>query len=121
MEHDKTTNRLALTSLLSGLVVPITLAIYWAWLALAFPASPAQPSALAQPGMITIMDLTVTLRNLCAPVAILTGVLTLRRLRRGEDTRREKVMAWVGIVLGVGWILFGLLVGLLFLVGEALH
>jgi len=67
------------------------------------------------------MDLSVSLRNFCALTALVTGILGLREIKQKEVTEKGKTLAWVGIVLGAGWILFGLLIGIIFLLAEILH
>lgn len=68
-----------------------------------------------------VMELTVPLRKLCALIALVTGILGLTEIKKKDGIEKGKTLAWVGIVLGVGWILFGLLVGITFFLAEILH
>ena len=63
----------------------------------------------------------IPVRNLCVAVALLTGILALREIKRKGGAERGKLLAWIGIILGAGWIIFGLLVGITFLLAEILH
>lgn len=61
------------------------------------------------------------LRDLCVTAALLTGVLALIQIRKPEREEKGKRLAWAGILLSAGWILFGLLVGAAFFLGELLR
>lgn len=79
---------------------------------------------LLEPGnrlILTIMDASVTLRNLCALIALVTGILALREKKNNDGNKKDKIFAWIGIALGAGWILFGMLVGIIFLLAKILH
>lgn len=117
MESSTKTNRLAIVSFVSGLIALLTLGLYWALFTMAFPSSP-EPSNRA---LITIMDLSVPVRNVCALAALITGILALREIKKKDGTEKGKILSWVGIVLGGGWIIFGLLAGIMFLLAEILH
>ena len=117
MENSVKTNRLAIVSFVSGLIALFSLGLYWVLFTIAFPSSP-EPMNRA---IITIMDLSVSVRNLCAPAAIITGILGLREIKKKDGAEKGKILSWVGIVLGVGWVIFGFLVGITFLLAEILH
>ena len=115
------TNRLAIISFVSGLIALLSLGLYWALFSIAYPSSPGYSSESTNRAFLTIMDLSVSLRNLCAFTALVTGILGLREIKKKGEIGKGKILAWVGIVLGAGWILFGLLVGITFLLAEILH
>jgi hypothetical protein len=107
MENSVKINRLAMVSFVSGLIVIALLSfgLYWQ----AFPASPGSWNTIR-----TFLDLSVSVQYLCALIALLTGILALRALKKKDGTEKGKLLAWVGMVLGAGYLLFGLLVGILF-------
>ena len=112
MESSIKTNRLAIVSFVSGLIGLISIVII-------FLLYRSQETAA---GIISITDgIIMPLRNLCVVVALATGILALRDIKKKDGTEKGKIFAWVGIILGAGWILLGLLVGITFLVGEILH
>ena len=106
------TNRLAIISFVSGLIGLIIIVIV-------FILYSSQETAGS---LISITDgVIMPLRNLFVVVSLLTGILALREIKKKDGAEKGKIIAWVGIVLGAGWILFGLLVGLTFLLSEILH
>lgn len=111
------TNRLAIASFVFGLIALLSLGLYWILFPLAYPSSPEPGNQV----IVIIMDGTVPLRNLSAAVAVILGILALREVRKSGDAGKGRLFAWLGILLGAGWILFGLLVGGAFLLGEILH
>ena len=117
MQSTVKTNRLAVVSMISGLVIPLSLGLYWVLFRLAYQTSPGYSPGADNP----IMDLSVSLRQICAPVALLTGFLALRQIKKNAEIEKGKIPAWIGIILGAGWLLFGLLVGMVFLVGNIPH
>ena len=107
------TNRLAIVSFVSGLIALISIVFIFV-----FYSSQETAGGI----IISITDgIIMPLRNLCVAVALLTGILALREIKKKDGTEKGKILAWVGIVLGAGWILFGLLVGITFLLAEILH
>lgn len=83
MESSVRTNRLAIVSFVGGLIVIALLAfgLYWS----AFPASPGSWNTIR-----TILDLSVSVQYLCAPAALLTGILALRALEKKAERRKAK-------------------------------
>jgi len=100
-------NRMAMISFVSGVIVIALLGfgLYWQ----SFPASPTSANTIR-----TLLDLSVSVQYLCAPVALLTGILALKLIQRKDGAERGKILAWVGIVIGAGYILFGALVFIIF-------
>ena len=112
MESSIKTNRLAMVSFASGLIALLSIGLIFV-----LYSSPETAG-----GLISIADgIIMPVRNLSVPVALLTGILALREIKKKGGIEKGKVLAWVGIVLGAGWILFGLLVGITFLLAEILH
>lgn len=112
MESSVKTNRLAIVSFVSGLIAILSIGLI-------FILYNSQETA---GGIISITDgIIMPLRNLCVAVALVTGLLALRQIKKKDGTEKGKIFAWVGIVLGAGWIIFGLLVGITFLLAEILH
>ncbi len=100
-------NRMAIISFVSGLIVIALLGfgMYWQ----SFPASPTYANTIR-----VILDLSVSVQYLCAPVALLTGILALRQIQRKNWAEKGKIFAWVGIVSGADYTFFGLLVFIIF-------
>jgi len=112
MESSIKTNRLAIVSFTSGLIAIFSIGLI-------FVLYSSQETAGI---IISITDgIIMPLRNLCVVVALVTGILALRQIKKKDGTEKGKLLAWVGIVLGAGWIIFGLLVGITFLLAEMLH
>ena len=111
------TNRLSIIGFVSGLLALLSLGLYWVLFSQAFPSS-LEP---ANRVIITIMDLSVSFRNLCALTALITGIFRLREIKKKGGIERGKTLAWVGIILGAAWILFGLLTSITFLLAKILN
>ena len=112
MDGSIKTNRLAIVSFASGLIALLSIGII-------FVLYNSQETA---GGIISITDgIIMPLRNLCVAVALVTGILALRQIKEKGGTRKGKILAWIGIVIGAGWIIFGLVVGLTFLLAEISH
>lgn len=110
MQNSVKINRLAMISFVSGLVVIALLSfgLYWSL----FPASPVYANTIR-----IILDISVSVQYLCAPVALLTGILALRDIKKKGGTEKGRLLAWIGIILGAGYTLFGLLVFIIFSAG----
>ena len=107
MESSVKINHLATVSFVSGLTLITLLSFgrYW----LVFPASPGYSDTIR-----TILDYSVTVQYLCALLALLTGILALRAIKKKAGTEKGKIFAWVGILTGAGYAFFGLLVFVIF-------
>jgi hypothetical protein len=114
IESPAKTNRLAIVSFVSGLMVIAlnVFGLYW----LSFPASIEAWNTIRP-----ILDLSVSVQYICAPVALFTGILALREIKKKDGTEKGKILSWMGIVLGAGYILFGALVFIMFSVAEILN
>ncbi len=121
MEPATRTNRLSIISFVSGLIVLISLGLYQIFSLLAYPTSEGNSVEPINRIFLTLMDLTVPVRNLSAVAALLLGFLALREIKKKNGIEKGKLLAGLGILCGAGWILIGLLVGTLFLLGEILH
>ena len=117
MENSLKTNRLALISFISGLIALLSLGLYYAL----FAINNITPTGPFGPTLVSIMDLTVPVRNLLSTVAMVTGILAIIEIKKKEGTEKGKSLAWGGILLGAAWFLFRLVVGLFFLLSELLN
>ena len=115
------TNRLAIISFGIGVVVPLSLLLYWVLYIAAYPPSPGYEPESENRILPAIMDLSVSVRNLCAPGALITGILALIEIKKKGGVEKGRLFAWTGIALGAGWIIFGVLVGVTFLLAENFH
>jgi hypothetical protein len=105
-------NLLALISFISGLTALLTIGIIFAIYNFVDPTE----------GILFITDgILMPVRNLAVFAALVTGILALINIKKSGGAERGKLYAWVGIVLGGGWLLFGLLVGLTFLLSNILQ
>ena len=105
-------NLLVLISFISGLTALLTIGIIFAIYNFVDPAE----------GILFITDgILMPVRNLAVFAALVTGILALINIKKSGGAERGKLYAWVGIVLGGGWLLFGLLVGLTFLLSNILQ
>ena len=112
MESSIKTNRLAIVSFVCGLIAILSIGLIFVIY------NSQEPTG----GIINITDgIIMPVRNLCVVVALVTGILALRQIKKKGGTGKGKILAWVGIVIGAGWIIFGLVVGLTFLLAEISH
>ncbi|MBA4383224.1 MAG: hypothetical protein C0410_00665 [Anaerolinea sp.] len=118
MQTSKRINRMAMVSFISGLIALFSLGLYWALQALIFPGHTVD---FANRVILPIMDASTMVRNLCATTALVTGIIALVQIKKAAPSGKGKLFAWIGIVLGAGWILFGLAVGVIFTLAEFLH
>jgi hypothetical protein len=121
MESSLETNRLTIVSFISGLIVLLSLGLYYGLFSIAYPTSSGQSPLLPERTIITIMDGSVSVRNFCALTALVTGILGLREIKVKDGNEKGKILAWIGIVIGSGWLLLGLLVGISFFLAEFFH
>ena len=109
MDQPKRTNFLAAISFASGLIVLISTVLVFAFYNFMQPTD----------GIIFITDgILIPVRNISGVVAIITGILAHLEIRKKGHTEKGKWLAWGGIILGAAWLLFGLCVGLVFLVST---
>jgi len=121
MESTVKTNRLAIISFTSGLIVLLSLGLYWVLFPMAYPLPTGYSPETINRTYLSILDLSVPIRNICASVALITGIFALREIRKKRLTEKGKTIAWVGLSLGAGWILLGLLIGMIFTLAETFH
>ncbi len=106
MLHTVRITRLAIVSCVSGLLALLCMAGIVVALSLA-PASDDLVVALVD-------GILIPVRNLSVLVALVTGVLALMEIRRKEGAEKGKTLAWLGIAIGIVWIVFGILAVLAF-------
>ncbi len=111
-KFDAKTNRLAIVSFVSGLIGLLSLGL--TLFPVLFPPSPGNLPEPASPINI-IMDLSRSVRDLSTIVSLLTGILALREIKKKGRLEKGKGLAWAGIILGAGWILFRLVVAIFFI------
>ena len=112
------TNRLAIISFGLGIIVLLSLFLYWVLFKTAYPSNLDQTLVSENRALLAIMDLSVALRNFCAPAALILGILALRENKKNAGSKKDRIFAWIGIALGAGWLIVGLLVGLTFLLAA---
>jgi len=112
MEATVKTNRLAIVSFVSGLLG--LLALSPILFLLLFPPAPGnlpEPSSLIN----TFLAWSRSVGNLSTIVSLVTGILALREIKKKGGTEKGRLFAWVGIIIGGGWILFRVIVALIFI------
>jgi hypothetical protein len=117
MQTSKRLNRMALISFIFGLVALFSLGLYWALQTLFFPN---QTVEFANRVILPIMDGSTTVRKFCALTALVSGIIALNQIKKAGQFEKGKLFAWIGIVLGSSWILFGIAVGFIFSLARLL-
>ena len=120
MENKLKVNSLAIVSFFSGIIVLFTLGLYYALSQTLYMNLELFSSEILNRVPLILMELSVPFRNIFAALAVLTGVFGLRELKKNPETQRGKSLAWIGILLGGGWIILGLLVGSIFFLAKTL-
>ena len=112
MECSNKTNQLAVVSFVSGIIALLCIVIIFV----------LYNSVETSKGIIKITDgILIPARNFFIVVTLLTGFFALNDIKKKGGTQKSKILSWFGIVIGAGWIFFGLLVGVTFLLAEILH
>lgn len=112
MEINVTTNRLAIISFVTGLIGILTVVL--TMLPLLFP--PSLENLPEPTGLIAIiMGFSRSVRDLSTFVALVTGILSLREIKKKSGMEKGRLLAWTGIIVGGGWILFRVLIALFFI------
>jgi hypothetical protein len=114
MEKIIKTNRLALVSFASGLIGLVALSPIL--FLLLFPPSAGnlpEPSSSVN----TFLTLSRSVGNLSTLMSLVTGILALREIRKKGGTEKGRPFAWIGILIGGGWILFLVLIAIYFILG----
>lgn len=104
--HAVRTNRLAMISFASGLLALLCIAGMLIAMSLA-------PTDYDLVGTLT-SGVLLPLRDLSVLVALVTGILALREIKQKKGAERGKTLAWLGIAIGMGWIVFFILVAVAF-------
>jgi len=111
MEPSNKTNRLSIISFACGLIALISISIIFA----------AYNLTESTQGLLFITDgILMPIRNLSVVVALVTGIMALRDIKKRGHTEKGKGLAWAGIVISTGIILSGVLVSLVFLLSRIL-
>lgn len=108
------TNRLATVSLVSGLIALFALGPIL--FLLLFPPSPGNLPEPSSP-INTLLTFSRPIGNLFTLVSLVTGILALREIKKKGGTEKGKLFAWIGIIIGGGWILFRVLIAIYFILG----
>ncbi len=101
------TNWLAVVSFVSGILA--LLCIAGTFVALSLPPTASELS------FILLDRIFIPVRDLSVIVALATGILALREIKRKEGAEKGKTLAWLGIAIGMGWIVFFILAAVFFI------
>ena len=103
------TNRLAIVSFVSAVIALPSVVI--TILVLLNPGNLPEPESPIN----TVMDWSRSVRDLFTIVALVTGILALREIKKKGGLEKGKTLAWIGIIIGAGWTLFRVVVALIFI------
>lgn len=120
MENPIKTNRLAIVSFVSGLMaLLLTFGVFFVRLSFytSLEGTLPEPTDPALARFEFWSTWVGRLGSLATFGAIITGILALREIRRKGGMDKGKLFAWIGIILGGGWILFRVLVAIYFILG----
>jgi hypothetical protein len=109
MEPSKKTNLLSILSFACGLIALISVGIIFGVYNV---TEPTQAILFITDGIL------MPIRNISVVGATVTGILALRDLKKKDPSEKGKWLAWAGIIMGGAWIIFGVFVGLIFLVSS---
>jgi hypothetical protein len=105
MENINKINKLAIISFACGLITLISIGSIFGVYNL---TEPTQAILFITDGIL------MPVRNISAVVALVTGILALREIKKKGPTEKGKWLAWAGIIMGGAWIIFGVFVGVIF-------
>lgn len=105
--HAVRTNWLAIISFASGILALLCIAGTFAVLSM--------PPTASELSFILLDRMLIPVRDLSVIVALATGILALREIKRKEGAEKGKTLAWLGIAVGIGWIVFFILVAVAFI------
>ena len=109
MTVQKRTNLLSMISFISGLSGLLVTSLVFA----------AYNLLEQTDGLLFITDgILIPIRNISVLAAIITGILAHWQIKKKGQVEKGKWLAWAGIILGAAWLLFGMFVGLVFLVST---
>lgn len=109
MDKSNKTNRLALISFTCGLIAFLSVGIIFAVYNL---TEPTQAILFITDGIL------MPIRNISVVVALVTGILGLRDIKKKDPSEKGAWLAWAGIVISVGIILTSLFISLSFLISR---
>ena len=112
MDNTKKTNLLSIISFISGLIALLSIGGIFALYNFIEPAG----------SILFVTDgILIPLRNISVVVALVSGILALRDLRKKGHGEKGKWFAWVGILMGAAWLLFGMFVGMAFILSMIMQ
>jgi uncharacterized protein YqgC (DUF456 family) len=112
MANPKSTHRLSIISFVCGLVALISIGSIFAGYNMTEPT----------PAILFITDgILMPIRNISVLVALVTGILALRDIKKKGSSEKGQWLAWAGIVISAFIILSGVLVSLVFLLSRILQ
>ena len=97
-----TINRLAIFSFVCGLIALPTVVTF---VVLLYRGSIPEPGSLIE----TFMNLSRSI------LALVTGILALREIKKKGGMEKGKTLAWVGIIIGAAWLLFRVGIAIFFI------
>jgi len=105
MQTSKKLNRMAFFSFIFGLIALLSLGLSWVLQNMIFQSYSV---VFANRVILPIMDVSTMVRNLCATMALVAGIIALNQINKAGLIEKGKFFAWIGIVFGSTWIFFRL-------------
>lgn len=118
MKQSVKTNTLALVSFSCGLIVILSLGLYWFLYLVPVRLPPRIPMVVIDRLHREIMDFSVTIRNYSALVAVITAILAFKEIKKKDGAEKGKFLAWIGLILGIVWIIIGILISSVFVLAR---
>jgi len=109
MSPTKRTNTLAIISFTSGLITLLSAVI----IIIIYNLMQLTDSIL-----FFTDGILMPVRNISVVVALVTGILAHYQIKKSGHVEKGKWLAWAGIILGAGWLLFGICTGMVFLISA---
>jgi len=120
MENKLKTNPLSVVSFISGIFVIASLGLFYSLSHFLLMNDDVLSFEIFNRFLHVLLAFSVPVRNIFAPLAVLTGFFGLREIKRNEIAQKGTTLAWIGILLGGGWVILGIVVSIVFLLAKML-
>ncbi len=121
MKQTVKTNTFALISFCCGLLVLVSLVLYWFLYLVPVRLPPRIPMVVIDRLHQEIMDFSVTIRNYSALVAVITAILAFGEIKKKDGAEKGRFFAWIGLILGIVWIIIGVFISGVFMLARYMN